>query len=92
MVPSESVSLTEYAFALGNDLYRITYTEALDGKLTDLNIYKNNQPQVAPIRDVRMGGSFVYLPAQTVSGLTGMTLELDEAGKVLTITLPAEMQ
>lgn len=92
VIPSESVSLTEYAFALGNDLYRITYTEAQDGKPTDLNIYKNNQPQIAPIRDVRMGGGFVYLPAQTVSGLTGMTFALDEAGKVLTINLPAGIE
>lgn len=88
VIPSESRQMTEYAFALGSDLYRITYTQTQDGSLTDLNLYKNTQPQLAPIRDVRMGGDLVYLPGETVSGLTGINFELDDAAKVLWVIFP----
>lgn len=90
VIPSDSMEMTEYAFALGRDLYRITYSEERDGSLSELNLYKNTQPQLAPFRDVRMGGEMVYLPGETVSGLTGINFELDEAAKVLWVIFPAE--
>ncbi|MDD3335386.1 MAG: peptidoglycan-binding domain-containing protein [Eubacteriales bacterium] len=88
IVPSDSLDMTEYAFALGSDLFRITYTEQQNGSPTDLNVYKNGTPQILPIRDVRLGGELIYLPGQSVSSLTGILFDVNQIGKVLTVTFP----
>lgn len=92
VLTSDDIINTEFAFAMDSDLYRITFTENQDRQPSNLNVYKNNVRQLLPLRVVNRTDGIAYLPAESVTSLTGITFSLDEATKVLTVTFPEKVE
>ena len=88
VIASESVEADEYAFAVNDDIYRIAFTHDQSGAPVSLEAYKNNEPQIVPVRDIRSVGGVLYLPASTLESLTGIAAQVDEAGQTVTVALP----
>lgn len=89
VIASESVEADEYAFAMNDDIIRIAFTHDQSGAPVGLEVYKNNEAQIVPVRDIRSVGDVLYLPAATIESLTGITAQVDEAAQTVTVTLPA---
>ena len=88
VIASESVEADEYAFAVNDDIIRIAFTHDQSGAPVSLEAYKNNEPQIVPVRDIRSVGGVLYLPASTLESLTGIAAQVDEAGQTVTVALP----
>lgn len=88
VITSESVEADEYAFAVNDDIIRIAFTHDQSGAPVSLEAYKNNEPQIVPVRDIRGVGGVLYLPASTLESLTGIAAQVDEAGQTVTVALP----
>lgn len=88
VISSQSVEADEYAFAVNDDIYRIAFTHDQSGAPVSLEAYKNNEPQIVPVRDIRSVGGVLYLPASTLESLTGIAAQVDEAGQTVTVALP----
>ena len=88
VIRSQSVEADEYAFAVNDDIYRIAFTHDQSGAPVSLEAYKNNEPQIVPVRDIRSVGGVLYLPASTLESLTGIAAQVDEAGQTVTVALP----
>lgn len=89
VISSQSVEADEYAFAVNNDIFRIAFTHDQSGAPVSLEVYRNNEPQIVPVRDIRSVGDVLYLPAATIESLTGIAAQTDEAAQTVTVTLPA---
>lgn len=89
VISSQSVEADEYAFAVNNDIFRIAFTHDQAGAPVSLEVYRNNEPQIVPVRDIRGVGEVIYLPASTIESLTGIAAQTDEAAQTVTVTLPA---
>lgn len=89
VIASESVEADEYAFAMNDDIIRIAFTHDQSGAPVRLEVYKNNEAQIVPVRDIRSVGDVLYLPAATIESLTGIAAQVDEAAQTVTVTLPA---
>ena len=89
VISSQSVEADEYAFAVNNDIFRIAFTHDQSGAPVSLEVYRNNEPQIVPVRDIRGVGDMIYLPASTIESLTGIAAQVDEAAQTVTVTLPA---
>ena len=89
VIASESVEADEYAFAMNDDIIRIAFTHDQSGAPVGLEVYKNNEAQIVPVRDIRSVGDVLYLPAATIESLTGIAAQVDEAAQTVTVTLPA---
>lgn len=89
---SGDVERDEYAFAMGNDVYRIAYTEDQAGEPTGLEAFKNNEPQILPGRDIRRAQNTLYLPLQSLESLLHMTAEADAETGIITIAFPELVQ
>lgn len=89
VISSQSVEADEYAFAVNNDIFRIAFTHDQSGAPVSLEVYRNNEPQIVPVRDIRGVGDMIYLPASTIESLTGIAAQTDEAAQTVTVTLPA---
>lgn len=89
VIASETVEADEYAFAMNDDIIRIAFTHDQAGAPVSLEVYKNNEPQIVPVRDIRSVGDMIYLPASTIESLTGIAAQTDEAAQTVTVTLPA---
>ncbi len=89
VISSQSVEADEYAFAMNDDIIRIAFTHDQAGAPVSLEVYKNNEPQIVPVRDIRGVGEVIYLPASTIESLTGIAAQTDEAAQTVTVTLPA---
>ena len=87
---SDDIVTTEYAFALNKDLYRITFTETQDRQPSNLEVYKSNVKQLLPLRLVDRVDDVIYLPADSVTTLTGITFSKDEEKKIVTVTFPGQ--
>ena len=88
VITSESVEADEYAFAVNDNIIRIAFTHDQSGAPVSLEAYKNNEPQIVPVRDIRSVGGVLYLPASTLESLTGIAAQVDEAGQTVTVALP----
>lgn len=88
VVPSASDEHVEYAFALLNDLYLLSYDLDEDGNPQGLVITKNGEPQVMVPRIAFIEDGRLYLPLAEMEKWTGMTCTLDEENQVYTVTLP----
>ena len=88
VIASESVEADEYAFAMNDDIIRIAFTHDQSGAPVGLEVYKNNEAQIVPVRDIRSVGGVLYLPASTLESLTGIAAQVDEAGQTVTVALP----
>lgn len=89
VISSQSVEADEYAFAVNDDIIRIAFTHDQSGAPVSLEVYRNNEPQIVPVRDIRGVGEVIYLPASTIESLTGIAAQTDEAAQTVTVTLPA---
>lgn len=89
VISSQSVEADEYAFAVNDDIFRIAFTHDQSGAPVSLEVYRNNEPQIVPVRDIRGVGDMIYLPASTIESLTGIAVQVDEAAQTVTVTLPA---
>lgn len=89
VIASETVEADEYAFAVNDDIFRIAFTHDQSGAPVSLEVYRNNEPQIVPVRDIRGVGDMIYLPASTIESLTGIAAQTDEAAQTVTVTLPA---
>ena len=89
VIASESVEADEYAFAVNDDIFRIAFTHDQSGAPVSLEVYRNNEPQIVPVRDIRGVGDVIYLPASTIESLTGIAAQVDEAAQTVTVTWPA---
>ncbi|MCI5956611.1 MAG: peptidoglycan-binding protein [Clostridiales bacterium] len=92
IISSSTVEADECAFVLGDAIYRLSYTEDQAGNPTGLKVFKNNQPQVMPGRDIRRVEDVIYLPAECVEGLLGVTAVVDEGQKAVIVTLPQAVE
>lgn len=89
VISSQSVEADEYAFAVNDDIFRIAFTHDQSGAPVSLEVYRNNEPQIVPVRDIRGVGDVIYLPASTIESLTGIAAQVDEAAQTVTVTWPA---
>ena len=89
VIASETVEADEYAFAMNDDIIRIAFTHDQAGAPVSLEVYKNNEPQIVPVRDIRGVGEVIYLPASTIESLTGIAVQVDEEAQTVTVTWPA---
>lgn len=89
VIASETVEADEYAFAVNDDIFRIAFTHDQAGAPVSLEVYRNNEPQIVPVRDIRSVSDVLYLPASTIESLTGIAAQTDEAAQTVTVTLPA---
>ena len=89
VISSQSVEADEYAFAVNDDIFRIAFTHDQAGAPVSLEVYRNNEPQIVPVRDIRSVSDVLYLPTSTIESLTGIAAQTDEAAQTVTVTLPA---
>lgn len=89
VISSQSVEADEYAFAVNNDIFRIAFTHDQSGAPVSLEVYKNNEPQIVPVRDIRSVSDVLYLPTSTIESLTGIAAQVDEEAQTVTVTWPA---
>lgn len=89
VISSSSIEKEELAFAVGSSIVSISYTEDQSGAPVNIEAFVNGQPQVLPVRDIRMAEKVIYLPAESIESLTGITCTLDETAKTVVVTLPA---
>lgn len=89
VIASETVEADEYAFAVNDDIIRIAFTHDQAGAPVSLEVYKNNEPQIVPVRDIRSVSDVLYLPTSTIESLTGIAAQVDEEAQTVTVTLPA---
>lgn len=91
VISSSDLDKEELAFALGNQVVRISYTEDQAGQPIHLQAFINGQEQVLPGRDIRMTEEGrIYVPAQCLESLLGMTAVTDDAAKTVTVAVPAD--
>ena len=88
ILPSDTTDNPGYAFALGGSLYRLSYGLNQAGTPINLEITLNGVRQLLRPRDIRAYGEWLYLPAETLEGLLGMTAAESEADGTVTVTFP----
>ena len=87
VIPSDMES-PGYAFAIGNNVYRISYGCDKEGNPINLEVALNGTRQLMPVRDIRIVGELLYLPCESITELTGITFEKGDQ-QVLLATMPA---
>ena len=92
VISSSSLEMDEFAFAMGDAIIRIAYTENQNGEPDQVEAFINGEPQIMPVRDIRRAGETIYLPASSIGRLTGITAELDEAQKCVIVTVPVAVE
>lgn len=92
VISSTSVEKDEYAFAMGQDIIRISFTEDQAGQPMELEAFKNNEPQILPGRDIRLAQGTYYLPLQSLESLLGLSAQLDREAAVVTVAFPQIVQ
>lgn len=90
IIATTSIETDEFAFAMGSDLIRISYTEDQDGHPVDVEVYKNLEPQIMPVRDIRRLDDAIYLPAESIKALTGIEAEVDGENGAVIVHMPVE--
>ena len=88
VISSSSIEMDEFAFAMGDSIIRIAYTEDQSGNPDHVEAFINGEAQIMPLRDIRRHQETIYLPACTIESLTGITCTVDEDLKTVTVALP----
>lgn len=88
VIKDSSVENDELAFAMGETLFRIAYTEDQDGRPIHLEAYRNTEPQLLTGRDIRRMDGVLYLPVQCIEQLTGIAAWVDEDAKCVIVSIP----
>lgn len=92
VITSTDVEQDEFAFAIGDELIRISYSENQKGEPVGLQAYRNLEPQILPSRDIRRVEKILYLPASCVQSLTGITAQVDEATAKVRLSAPGQTE
>lgn len=92
VITSSNVEQDEFAFAIGEELIRISYSENQQGEPVQLQAYRNLEPQILPSRDIRRVDDVLYLPASCVQSLTGITAQVDEAAAKVRLGAPGQTE
>ena len=79
----------ELAFSVLADFYQLSYTLDEDGNLSDFALEKDAQPQPLNTRNAILLDDILYLPLEDVARITGITFTMDDAGGIVTVTMPA---
>ncbi len=90
LIPGANTDTVEIAFTIAKDIYQINYAVDAEGAVINLEVQKNQTPQVLSIRDARLLDGMFYLPMTVVTELTGITFTPDETGNLYTVALPTE--
>lgn len=90
VVPLVEAGHAEYAFAIGQDLYRVSYDFDEAGTVSKLVVDKNSQPQLMTQRVAVIWDGTLYLSLSGVQEWTGITFALDEETLVYTVAFPEE--
>lgn len=90
VISSVDLNTDEYAFVIGDDIFRIAFTEDQAGLPVNLEAFKNNEAQILPVRDIRREGDVLYLPASTLESLIGLAAETNEETGVVTVRFVGE--
>lgn len=90
VISSVDINMDEYAFVIGDDIFRIAFTEDQAGLPVNLEAFKNNEAQILPVRDIRREGDVLYLPASTLESLIGLVAETNEETGVVTVRFVEE--
>ncbi len=89
IISTSSLEMDEYAFALGDKVYRIAHSENQAGEPVGLSADLNGSPQALPATELYRVDGTLYLPAESAEALLGIRFELDEAQKRVVAVLPA---
>jgi len=92
VITSTNVEQDEFAFAIGDELIRISYSENQQGEPVQLQAYRNLEPQILPSRDIRRVEETLYLPASCVQSLTGITAQVDETAAKVRLGAPEQTE
>ncbi|MEA5016714.1 MAG: peptidoglycan-binding protein [Candidatus Limiplasma sp.] len=90
VIPQENAGRSEYAFAVGEDVYQVSFDIDQQGNPIGLVILKNNTPQLMDRRVAVLEDGILYLYLGDVEKITGITFTLDEETKVYTVTMPGD--
>ncbi|MFH1881011.1 MAG: peptidoglycan-binding domain-containing protein [Bacillota bacterium] len=82
-------STEEIAFSVTTDLYQVSYTRSADSSLSGLSVTKNAQLQPLNTRNAILLDGIFYLPLEDMQRITGIGFTMDDAGGVITVTMPA---
>jgi len=88
VITSTSLELDEYAFAVGTQLVRFTHTENQSGEPVDLQVYRNDEPQLVPDRTLHLIDGALYMAVDNLNCLAGMTYTIDSEQQQIWITVP----
>ena len=79
VISSSSLELDEYAYALGKNFMRFSFVQNQQGDPVGLQVFCNDVLQDIGIDTLYKEGDTLYLPAEAIEVLTGMSVTLDEA-------------
>ena len=85
VISSQSVELDEYAFASGMDLIRFTHTANQQNQPVDLQVYRNDEPQLVPVRTLHSEDNVLYMAASSFEKMTGMICTVDHEQKKIEV-------
>lgn len=86
VISSSSVEMDEYAFAAGQNLIRFTHTENQQGDPVDLQVYRNDEPQLVPDRSLYRAQDVLYMPAKSLESMTGLICTVEDTQNRISIT------
>ncbi len=89
LIPGTDPARQEIAFSLLSDMYQISYVLDNEGNVTDLQAFKNMEPQLMSLRNAVVMDGVFYLPMNVVTELTQITFTPDEAATRYTVALPS---
>lgn len=90
VIQSSSLEADEFAFAMGDKLFRFSYTENQAGDPIGLEVYVNTAPQILPIRDIQRVEDKLYLPCKTLQSVLKMDTVVDFKALSVTVSFSVE--
>ncbi|MBE5779055.1 MAG: hypothetical protein E7331_06970 [Clostridiales bacterium] len=87
-VLSADIDSPGYAFALGNNIFLLSYGADQNGNPINLEIFKDEVRQLMPVRDIRLVDEMLYLPCESITELMGITFEKGDQ-QVLIVRMPS---
>jgi len=90
VIQSSSLEADEFAFAMGDKLFRFAYTENQSGDPVGLEVYINTEPQILPLRDIRRVEERLYFPATTLQSVLQLNTVVDLKALSVAVSFVAE--
>lgn len=86
IIASPSIEMEQYAFAMGDDIYRISVLADKNNLPIDPQGYKNNVLVMSAFSDVKEADGLLYLPIADIQNFIPMTFAVDDAAKTITVS------